>query len=120
MISEALKKNSTLILLNLEWNQLKSEWTNDNENDIKMKWIDNNIGDEGAKMIGEGLKSNSTLTSLWLNGDGKKKGKKEKGIKEREKEMCRWNNENENNINEINGEQYWSRGLWTDRRTNSM
>ena len=38
---------------------------------IIMKQIGNKIGDEGAKMISEGLKSNSTLTSLWLNGDEK-------------------------------------------------
>ena len=36
-----------------------------------MKQIDNNIGAEGAMMISEGLKSNSTLTALYLHGDEK-------------------------------------------------
>ena len=34
-------------------------------------WTDNNIGDEGARMISEGLKCNSTLTTLYLGGDEK-------------------------------------------------
>ena len=37
-----------------------------------MKLIDNNIGDSGAKMISEVLKSNSILTILDLFGDGKR------------------------------------------------
>ena len=36
-----------------------------------MKSIENNIGDVGAKIIGEGLKRNSTLTTLDLYGDMK-------------------------------------------------
>ena len=35
----------------------------------KWKWADNYIGDEGARMISEGLKSNSTLTTLDLPGE---------------------------------------------------
>ena len=42
---------------------------------IKMKQIGNNIGAEGAKMISEGLKSNSTLTTLNLSGDEKEEYK---------------------------------------------
>ena len=38
---------------------------------IQMKYIDNNIGAEGARMISELLKSNSTLTELDLSGDEK-------------------------------------------------
>ena len=38
-----------------------------------MKWIDNKIGDSGAKMISEGLKSNSTLTELNLVSDEKRR-----------------------------------------------
>ena len=38
---------------------------------IKMKQIGNNIGAEGARMISEGLKSNSTLTELDLRCDEK-------------------------------------------------
>ena len=36
-----------------------------------MKQIDRNIGAEGAKMISETLKRNSTLTVLNLSGDEK-------------------------------------------------
>ncbi len=36
-----------------------------------MKKIDNNIGESGARMISEVLKSNSTLTKLNLGGDEK-------------------------------------------------
>ena len=34
-----------------------------------MIWTDNNIGAEGAKMISESLKINTTLTALHLDGD---------------------------------------------------
>ena len=40
-----------------------------------MKQIGNNIGDEGAAMISEGLKSNSTLTTLDLWSDEKEEYK---------------------------------------------
>ena len=42
---------------------------------IQMKLIGNEIGDPGVKMIGEGLKSNSTLTTLDLSGDEKEQKK---------------------------------------------
>ena len=47
---------------------------------INIIWTGNNIGDEGARMISEALKCNSSLTELNLNGDEKngKKRKKEK------------------------------------------
>ena len=35
----------------------------------------NDIGDSGANTIGEGLKSNNTLTRLGLNGDEKEEMK---------------------------------------------
>ena len=38
-------------------------------NDNNWIWIDNNIGDEGSRMLSEVLKSNSTLTILNLRGD---------------------------------------------------
>ena len=41
-----------------------------NVND-KWTWTDNNIGAEGARMISEALKTNSTLTELNLRGDEK-------------------------------------------------
>ena len=39
-----------------------------NTNPIK-QWTDNNIGDEGARMISESLKTNTTLTYLDLCSD---------------------------------------------------
>ena len=36
---------------------------------IGMKWIDNNIGESGARIISEALKRNSTLTKLSLWSD---------------------------------------------------
>ena len=44
-----------------------------------MRWIGNNIGDEGAKMMSKGLKTNSSLTKLNLDSDIKKRGIKEVG-----------------------------------------
>ena len=41
-----------------------------NTNPIK-QWTDNNIGDEGAVRISELLKTNTTLTKLYLKGDDK-------------------------------------------------
>ena len=74
MISEGLKRNSTLIQLYLNSNENK-------ENNKKSFLImgakkDNKIGDEGVKIISEGLKSNSTLLMLFLNGDGKREMKR--------------------------------------------
>ena len=41
---------------------------------IKWKeWTVNDIGDSGARMISESLKTNTTLTKLSLSGDWKKK-----------------------------------------------
>ena len=36
---------------------------------IEIIWTDNNIGDEGARMISEALKTNTTLTTLGLGSD---------------------------------------------------
>jgi len=33
------------------------------------EWKGNRIGDEGARKINEALKTNSSLTTLWLNGE---------------------------------------------------
>ena len=41
------------------------------DNDKMKKWTDNNIGDEGARMISESLKTNTTLTKLNLSGNEK-------------------------------------------------
>ena len=32
-------------------------------------WTDNDIGSSGARMISESLKTNTTLTKLYLEGD---------------------------------------------------
>ena len=79
MISKSLKTNTTLTTLDLdgEKNEVKE---NDREeetdrkremkrNDRNETWTDNNIGDEGARMISESLKTNTTLTELNLKCD---------------------------------------------------
>ena len=94
---------------------------------IKWKkiWTDNRIGDSGAGMISESLKTNTTLTELWLGGDEKwsrmiwiiiiiiKKMKEWKNemknindnenTEEREIEMINDNDE----MNNLNRLQYW-------------
>ena len=50
-------------------NNKQKKW---NTNSIK-QWTGNNIGDEGANQISESLKTNTTLTKLDLEGDGKMK-----------------------------------------------
>ena len=60
-----------------------------------MKLKDSDIGDEGAKMIGEVLKNNSTLTTLELYGDEKQEGNAVK------KDV------DDNDRSKINREQYW-------------
>ena len=42
------------------------------------EWIDNQIGNEGAKTISESLKINTSLTSLNLDCDDKIRNEKEK------------------------------------------
>ena len=53
---------------------------------INKKEIDNNIELEGAMMISEALKSNSTLTRIWLGGDEKEE--KEIRINNKEIKKC--------------------------------
>ncbi len=50
-----------------EW--VKAEMNN---NKNEMKWIDNEIGNEGVKILSEVLKINTSLTSLNLERDEKK------------------------------------------------
>ena len=61
--------------------------TNENENNendrekttiTNGKWTDNNIGDIGARAISESLKTNTTLTTLYLGGDNKIEKEKRK------------------------------------------
>ena len=57
----------------------KERWNNRKERDREnkmiqndnnwIKWTDNDIGDEGARMISEALKTNTTLTTLHLGCD---------------------------------------------------
>ena len=74
MISEVLKSNSTLTDLELRCDE-NEEWIYKENKDKKIemkkmkKWTDNHIGAEGARMISEGLRSNSTLTTLNLRGE---------------------------------------------------
>ena len=55
------------------------------KNELK-EWIDNEIGDEGAKAIGESLKINTSLTELYLGSDEKIRN---------EKERTKWKERNE-------------------------
>ena len=41
------------------------------EDMIKCLWADSKIGDKGAVIIGEALKTNSTVTELQLHGNEK-------------------------------------------------
>ena len=73
ILSEGLKRNTTLTELGMDSNE-KTRIFNWMEKSWKrIYWIqkDNNIGDEGAKMISEALKSNSTLTALILTSNEK-------------------------------------------------
>ena len=60
---------------------LKRSIYNDGKN-----WADNKIGDEGARLMSESLKTNATLTTLNLSGD---------------KNEVKWNNKS-NNYERIN------------------
>ena len=61
------------------------------DNDKMKKWRDNNIGDEGARMISESLKTNTTLTILNLSGD--EKWSKMKWVIIIKKKRKEWKNE---------------------------
>ena len=78
MISEALKINSTLTELNLECDENNNEEIRIRNKEFqqeliidKWTWTDNNTEAEGAEMISEALKINSTLTELNLMSDEK-------------------------------------------------
>ena len=68
-----------------EYENRKNEINRNNKMIIWIIWIiwtGNNIGDEGAKMISESLKINTTLTYLDLRGDEIEiNEKKQKNIK---------------------------------------
>ena len=71
MIGEALVKNDALTKLVLG-SDTKNFIGVKKESILIDKWkrnlADNNIGDEGARMIGESLMVNTILTELWLDG----------------------------------------------------
>ena len=74
-MSDALKTNTTLTELNLS-----SEDKRNNANDIHqqttffiiIKTTDNKIGERGAKSLSDALKTNTTLTRLYLIGEDKR------------------------------------------------
>ena len=52
------------------------KWKREEKMKRNEKWIDNDIGDEGAKAISESLKINTSLTYLDLGGDDKIRNEK--------------------------------------------
>ena len=78
-LSEALKSNTTLTELNLcgEDKRKARKW---NPLTIRSSWshlsTETEIGDTGATSLSESLKSNTTLTKLYLSGESKEKTKK--------------------------------------------
>ena len=67
---EALAINTALTSLDLGGDKMEGEKkTLPTEQKIIIRFSVNRLGNEGARMIGEVLKTNSTLTSLDLSGD---------------------------------------------------
>ena len=58
-------KGTSLTELNLSCNDSHSY----NMILLFVNFTDNNIGDEGAKAIGEALKTNTTLTQIYIDSD---------------------------------------------------
>ena len=59
-----VKKRYEIKKRQIEWKEMK-------------EWIDNEIGDEGAKALSESLKINTSLTSLGLGSDERIRNEKE-------------------------------------------
>ena len=74
-MSDALKSNTTLTKLDLsrEHERSNSQISSINNQifSILIKSTDNRIGDTGATSLGDALKSNTTLTELYLSGEDK-------------------------------------------------
>ena len=62
------------------------KWKREEKMKRNEKWIDNDIGDEGAKAISESLKINTSLTELNLWSDEKIRNEKESKNEKNENE----------------------------------
>ena len=71
-LSEALKSNTALTELDLRCEDKRNDTQMASINNplfsILVKSTDNNIGERGAKSLSDALKSNTTLTKLYLGG----------------------------------------------------
>ena len=76
-LSEALKLNTTLTELNLSGKDKRKKTQKTSINTSLFSFLctttDNNIGERGATSLSEVLKSNTTLTQLYLGGEDKRK-----------------------------------------------
>ena len=74
-MSDALKSNTTLTKLDLSREHERSNTQISSINNqifsILIKSTDNRIGDTGATSLSDALKSNTTLTELYLSGEDK-------------------------------------------------
>ena len=70
-LGDALKTNTTLTQLELNSEQQDHKETlkesKSKHNGMWSGWAANVIGDEGARALGDALKTNTTLTQLWLS-----------------------------------------------------
>ena len=71
----------------------------------------NNIGESGARMISESLKTNTTLTELGLSGDEKRSKNEMNNNNEENERMKEWNeeyiNDNENTKERDRNDKWW-------------
>ena len=83
-LSESLKSNTTLteFYLSCEDKRKKTQMTSINNSLVSLLFTstDNKIGETGATSLSEALKSNTTLTELYLNSEGKRKNTQMKDI----------------------------------------
>ena len=80
-LSDALKTNTTLIGLNLSCEHKRKEkkkkktqigTINNSLSSVFIQSSDNELGDTGATSLIDALKSNTTLTELYLDGEDKR------------------------------------------------
>ena len=81
-MSEALKSNTTLTELNLTCENARHTKDDHQQFTFLLRFIstDNDIGETGATSLSESLKSNTTLTKLYLCGEDKRRKKTHKNI----------------------------------------